>query len=123
MIVSSVTFGLGHILNLFTGHELAETLMQVVFAINYGFLVTMTFYKGGSLIPCILSHSLFDIFSQFAAEDASPLLNWVGHGVMIVLTVLYCLYLAKRVETPPVNRISRQKAKNEADTNKQPPQG
>ena len=123
VIVSSVTFGLGHILNLFTGHELAETLMQVVFAVSYGFLVTMTFYKGGSLIPCILSHSLFDIFAQFASDDASPLLNWIGHGVMIILTALYCLYLAKRVETPLVNRISRQKAKNEVDTNKRSTHG
>ena len=111
VIVSSVTFGLGHILNLFTGHELAETLMQVAFAVAYGFLVTMAFYKGGSLLPCILSHSLFDVFSQFASQDAPALLNWIGHGVMIVLTVLYCLYLAKRVDTPPINRISREKSR------------
>ena len=105
VIVSSVTFGLGHILNLFTGHELAETLMQVVFAIAYGFLVTMTFYKSGSLIPCIVSHSLFDMFAPFASQDVSPLLNWVGHGVIVVLTVLYCVYLIKRVDTPPIHRI------------------
>ncbi|MBR4549336.1 MAG: CPBP family intramembrane metalloprotease [Oscillospiraceae bacterium] len=104
VIVSSVTFGLGHILNLFTGHELAETLLQVVFAVAYGFLVTMVFYKSGSLLPCILSHSLFDVFAQYASSDASPLLNWVGHGVIIILTLLYCLYLTKRVETPAVNR-------------------
>lgn len=115
VIVSSVTFGLGHIVNLFTGHELAETLMQVVFAVAYGFLVTMAFYKGGSLLPCILSHSLFDMFAQFAREDASPLLNWIGHGVIVILTVLYCLYLIKHVETPTINRIVRQKAKSEVD--------
>ncbi|MBR0157464.1 MAG: CPBP family intramembrane metalloprotease [Clostridia bacterium] len=108
VIVSSVTFGIGHILNLFTGHELVETLMQVVFAVAYGFLVTLTFYKSGSLIPCILSHSLFDMFAEFAPQDVSPVLNWAGHGVMVLLTVLYCLYLVKRVDTPPVNRIGRQ---------------
>lgn len=110
VVVSAVTFGLGHIANLFTGHELAETLTQIAFAISYGFLVTMVFYKGGSLLPCILSHSLVDVFAQFAAQDASPLLNWIVHGIMIVLTALYCLYLAKRVDTPPVNRVERQKA-------------
>ncbi len=105
VIVSSITFGLGHIINLFTGHELAETLMQVVFAVAYGFLVTMVFYKSGSLLPCILSHSLFDIFAQFAS-DAPAALNWAGHGMIIVMAVFYCLYLIKRVETPPINRIS-----------------
>lgn len=111
--VSAVTFGVGHIVNLLTGHELAETLMQVVFAVAYGFLVTLAFYKGGSLIPCILSHSLFDIFAQFAPDNVSPLLNWVSHGIMIILTGLYCLYLVKRVDTPPINRIGGQKAKSE----------
>ena len=110
VVVSAVTFGLGHIANLFTGHELAETLTQIAFAISYGFLVTMVFYKGGSLLPCILSHSLVDVFAQFAAQNASPLLNWIVHGIAIVLAALYCLYLAKRVDTSPVNRVERQKA-------------
>ncbi len=114
IIVSAVTFGLGHIVNLLTGHELAETLMQVIFAVSYGFLVTMAFYKGGSLIPCILSHSLFDIFAQFASQDVSPLLNWITHGVMIILTGLYCLYLAKRVDTSPINRIGRTESKTQS---------
>lgn len=109
VIVSSVTFGIGHILNLFTGHELAETLRQIVFAVTYGFLVTMVFYKSGSLLPCILSHSLFDMFAEFASADASPLLDWIGHGVTVILTVAYCLYLIKRVDTAPVNRPEGQK--------------
>lgn len=112
VIVSSVTFGLGHILNLLTGHELAETLLQVVFAVAYGFLVTMVFYKSGSLLPCILSHSLFDIFAQFAAEGASSLLDRVARGAMAILVILYCLYLIKRVDTPPVSRYGGQEAKD-----------
>lgn len=112
VIVSSVTFGLGHILNLFTGHELTETLLQVAFAVTYGFLVTMVFYKGGSLLPCILSHSLFDMFAEFAAENASPVLNWAGHGLMVVLSIFYCLYLTKRVDTPPINRYDSPETKS-----------
>lgn len=100
VIVSSVTFGIGHILNLFTGHALAETLVQVIFAVAFGFMVTLAFYKGGSLLPCILAHSLTDVFSTFAAENASATLNWISHGVMIVIMAIYCLYLVKRVETP-----------------------
>ncbi len=115
VIVSSVTFGVGHILNLLTGHELTETLIQVVFAVVYGFLVTMVFYKSGSLLPCILSHSLFDVFSQFVPEDIPDLLNWIGHGVIIVLTVLYCLYLIRRVDTLAVNRIGRGQAQGGGD--------
>jgi membrane protease YdiL (CAAX protease family) len=109
VIVSSVTFGLGHIGNLLTGHALVETLLQIAFAVAYGFLVTMAFYKGGSLLPCILSHSLTDVFAVFAKADASPVLNWIAHGVIFVLAVAYCLYLT-RVETPEVNRTGEKKA-------------
>ena len=106
VIVSSVTFGIGHIGNLLTGHALFETLMQMLFAIAYGFLVTMAFYKGGSLLPCILSHSLTDVFSKLSTENAPKFLNWIAHAVIIVLAIAYCLYLARRVETPEINRPS-----------------
>lgn len=110
VLISSITFGLGHIVNLFTGHELVETLVQVLFAVAFGFIVTMSFYKSGSLLPCILSHSLTDVFSLFVGGEPSSLLNWAAHIVIIVMAVLYCLYLARRVETPPINRPSGQKA-------------
>lgn len=111
VIVSSVTFGLGHIVNLFTGHKLTETLVQVVFAIAVGFVFTMAYYKSGSLLPCILAHSLTDIFSLFAAGEASSPLNWSTHAVMIITAIAYCLYLWKRVETPLINRLDRQEEK------------
>ncbi len=105
IIVSSVTFGLGHILNLFIGQDLVETLNQVVFAVAVGFLFTMAFYKGGSLWPCILAHSFIDVSSKFASDDDPLALNIVLHVLVLVLAVAYCLYLAKRVETPASNRV------------------
>jgi len=116
VLVSSVTFGLGHILNLFTSHAPVETLAQVPFAVAFGFIVTMAFYKGGSLLPCILSHSLTDVFSLFAAGEESSPLHWIAHAVIFVLAVAYCLYLAKRVETPLINR---QAAQRETDSRPQ----
>lgn len=109
VIVSSVTFGIGHIANLLTGHELGETAMQAAFAIAVGFIYTMAFYKGGSLLPCILSHSLTDVFSVFARDDASPVLNWIVHGIIFVAAVAYCLYLT-RLETAENNRVGKEKA-------------
>ena len=38
VIVSSLTFGLGHIINLFIGQDLVETLMQMAFAVAVGFI-------------------------------------------------------------------------------------
>ena len=109
IIVSSLTFGLGHILNLFTGQNLVETLNQVFFAVAVGFVFTFVFYKSGSLLPGILAHSIIDVASVFASDKGSQLLNVILHVAVIVLSAAYCLYLAKRVETPEINRVTPKK--------------
>ena len=108
VIVSSLTFGIGHLVNLFNGHALGETLLQIVFAVAVGFIFTMAFYKGGSLWPCILAHSLIDVTSVFSSVDA-PVLDGIVHVATPVLAAAYCLYLARRVETPAINRPSGKK--------------
>ena len=109
VIIASVTFGLGHILNLFTGQDLVVTLNQVVFAVAVGFVFMFVFYKSGSLLPGILAHSFIDVSSVFASDEGSQLLNMILHIVIIVVSAAYCLYLAKRVETPAINRADLQK--------------
>ena len=102
VIVSSVTFGLGHIVNLLTGHELTDTLWQLVFAVTVGFVLTMAFYKGGSLLPCILAHSLIDVFAVLGNDDTPAWLNIAAFSVVIVIGIAYCLWL-KGKKTPEVN--------------------
>ena len=109
VIVSSVTFGLGHILNLFTGQDLTETLLQVVFAIAVGFVFTFVFYKSGSLLPGILAHSFIDVSSVFASDEGDPLLDLILHIGTFLVSAAYCVYLAKRVETPAVNLADSRK--------------
>ena len=104
VIVSSVTFGMGHMINLFTGHDLIATLAQVIFAVAMGFVFTLVFYKSGSLLPGILAHSFIDVASVLASNEGSRLVNLIVHIVVIVVSVAYCLYLGKRVETPAINR-------------------
>ena len=109
IIVSSVTFGMGHIMNLFTGQDLIETLNQVVFAVAIGFVFTFVFYKSGSLLPGILAHSIIDVTSVFASDEGSARLNLILHIAVIVISAAYCIYLAKRVETPAINQTRSQK--------------
>ena len=101
IIISSVTFGMGHIVNLLTGHALFETLVQMAFAVAIGFIFTMVYYKCGSLLPLILAHSAIDVLSVFAVDNAVA--DGLFIGTTIVTAVLYCWYLS-RLETPEVNR-------------------
>ena len=59
IIVSALTFGLGHIVNLFngSGRDPVSSIVQIVFAVLVGFVLVLIFYHGKSLIPCILFHS------------------------------------------------------------------
>ncbi len=97
IIVSAVTFGVGHIVNLFTGQAGFETVMQIIFAISWGFILTMVCYKGGSIIPCIIAHSLIDVLSLFGADN--ELIDWIYIGTTIVGAIAYCLYLS-RIHSP-----------------------
>ena len=98
IIVSSVTFGAGHLINLVNGSgmEFVDNLCQVIFAIAVGFLFVILFYRGGSLLPCIITHSLINSAGTFANEAAITIEKHVVHIlIMIVITVTYTLVLTK----------------------------
>ena len=98
IVISSVTFGVGHIINLFNGSgmDLVDNLCQIVFAIAVGFLLVTVFYRGGSLLPCILVHAAINTLSTFANDmnltTETHLLHLV---VLIVITVAYTLILTR----------------------------
>ena len=96
IVISSVSFGIGHIINLFAGQASLETVIQVFFAIAWGFIFTFVFYKCGSLIPCIIAHGLVDAFSMFANDgDSSLTAAWIYMSAAIVIAIVYGRYLAK----------------------------
>jgi len=97
IIVSSVTFGIGHIVNLFNGSgaELLPNLLQVVYAIAIGFAFVMIYVKSKSLMPCILTHSIFNGLSAFANEAVMTPQREILSGVLLaVISGGYALYLA-----------------------------
>ena len=96
IIISAVTFGIGHIVNLLTGQANLETVIQVFFAVAWGFIVTMVFYKCKSLLPVILAHGLVDVFSKFSAGSITS--AWIYMGATIVVAIVYCIYLTKAAD-------------------------
>lgn len=98
VIVSSVTFGIGHIVNLFNGSgmELVSNFCQMIFAVSIGFLFVTIFYRGGSLLPCIITHSLNNALNTFANDAGVTVTQQIIHALVItVVTVGYTLILTK----------------------------
>ena len=106
IVVSSLTFGLGHIVNMFAGQASFETFIQMIFAITWGFIFTMVYYKGGKLWPCIIAHSMIDVLAELGADNGTA--NWVSIIATIIVGIVYCIYLS-RLETPVSMRAENKK--------------
>ena len=98
ILVSSLTFGMGHIINLFNGSgvELLPNLLQVVYATAAGFMFVMIYYRTESLLVCIVAHGVFNALSvcvnQAAVTDTMHIISCV---FLIVVCGGYGVYLAR----------------------------
>lgn len=97
IFVSSITFGLGHIVNLLNGRELLPTLLQICYATAIGFLFTIFFYKGKSLLPCIITHSIFNSIAIFAVQR-TQMFSIITSILLCIISLGYALWILKRAE-------------------------
>ena len=96
IIVSSITFGIGHIVNLLNGADVVPTLMQLCYAMAIGFLFVIIFYKSKSLVPCIVAHSLINSFSIFNVEN--ELATYIIPVFLVVVSISYAIYINKTIK-------------------------
>ena len=94
IIVSSITFGMGHIVNLLNGADFVPTLLQVCYAIAIGYMLVMVFYKSKSLIPCIIFHGIFNALNIFSTGESSI----ISSIILIAMCLGYTIYINKKVK-------------------------
>ncbi len=95
ILVSAVTFGMGHVINLLNGADLLPTLMQIGYATAIGYLFVILFYKSKSLIPCIITHCLVNSLSIFNVENTVSL--YIAPVCLMVVPLVYAVYINKKV--------------------------
>lgn len=102
IIVSSVTFGVGHLINLFNGSgaEVLASVCQVGYAMAFGYLAVMLFYKSKSLLACILAHGVMNALSIFANVTVmNTYAVQIGVSlVLFVVSIVYAEYIRKSSE-------------------------
>ena len=101
IIISSITFGIGHIVNLINGSgaELLPNLLQVMYAVAVGFAFVMIYCKTGSLVACVITHGVFNGLSAFANEAVMTPQRQIVSGVLLaVIAGGYALYLTLAVK-------------------------
>jgi membrane protease YdiL (CAAX protease family) len=96
IVVSAITFGIGHIINLFNGADLIPTLLQICYATSIGFLFVIIFYKSKSLVPCIITHSVVNALSIFNSENQGTIP--ITSVFLIIAPLVYLVYINKTVK-------------------------
>lgn len=94
VVISSLTFGIGHIVNLLNGAELVPTLLQILYAVAIGFLFVVLFVRSGSLLPCIFTHGVLNALSVFGREPDYRTQCFISLA-LIALAAAYAAYLLR----------------------------
>lgn len=101
VIVSSLTFGAGHMVNLLNdllnngSPDLLATGCQIIYAIALGFLFCILVLRNGSIWPCILCHGVLNALGVFCNEAAQENLLIPVTLALTVISVGYALILMK----------------------------
>ena len=98
ILVSSITFGMGHIVNLINGSgvNVFSNLLQIIYASAIGFLFTIIFYKTKSLWACIITHSLVNALSVFANNGIqNSSIQILITLVWFAISIFYAIYIIK----------------------------
>ncbi len=95
IIISAITFGAGHIINLFNGADLVSTVLQICYATAIGYLFVIIFLKSKSLVPCIITHCLVNSLSIFNVEN--NLSRYIAPVFLIIIPLAYAIYINKKI--------------------------
>ena len=100
IIVTSITFGIGHIVNLVNGNstDYVETICQIFYAVAIGFLLAAVLYVGESLIPCIITHSMLNALSSFSNEAVIDNIQVPVSVTLCVISVVSAVLIFKNAK-------------------------
>lgn len=98
VLISGITFGIGHVINLLNGADVVPTLLQICYAAAAGILFALIFHRSGSLLPCILAHSAINALDAFRVEwGMVP--DMITAVFLTAVSLGYALWIVKKTPT------------------------
>jgi hypothetical protein len=97
IVISGITFGFGHIVNLLRGYSLADQGLQIVVAIALGITLALLVSVTESILPGALFHTLLNISGNVTNDNLT--IEFYIVIISVVLCVVYSLYLKKWVKS------------------------
>lgn len=93
IIVSGVTFGIGHIVNLLRDYSAPEQIVQVIAGIVLGIVLAMVVAITRSVLPGALFHMILNIGGTLNVSSTAR--EWIYLTALVAICILYALYLLK----------------------------
>lgn len=93
VILSSFLFGITHMLQLFGGQSLKETIIQIIYAFLVGLVLSLLIINNQSILLTISFHGLNNFLNFMGNEEASLLYPIL----IIVILFVYTIFLWKRM--------------------------
>ncbi|MFK5583280.1 CPBP family intramembrane glutamic endopeptidase [Serinicoccus sp. LYQ131] len=95
VVISGVTFGLGHVVNLARGYTGLDQILQVVVAIAVGIVLALLVAVTGSIMPGVVFHVLFNISGSLTADDRTTEV-YVAVAVLVICAA-YSAHLVRQL--------------------------
>lgn len=106
VITSSILFAVTHVLNVLSGQDAFQTILQIVYALLIGAVLALLMVKNKNIIPLILFHFLHN-FIQFVGNDNSD--AFIGYDLFLLLVLaVYCVWLSLSLKRPVVSASENQ---------------
>lgn len=95
ILISGITFGIGHIVNLLRGYAFVETMSQIIVAIAIGIVLALLVALTKNIVPGILFHIVFNISGAITKQGSDLQLYLLV--TILSISVLYAIYLSRFV--------------------------
>ncbi len=92
--ISSILFGITHALQLIGGQSIEDTIIQIIYALLVGLVLSLLIIDGQSIILTILFHGLNNFFNFMGNAESSMLTAYI----IIFVLFVYMLVLWRRVK-------------------------
>lgn len=91
VMISGVTFGIGHIVNLIRGYSLQQQGIQIFYGIVLGIVLAYIVAVTGNILPGVVFHTLLNISGTITKTDM--LLETYFTIPVIIICIIYAMYL------------------------------
>jgi membrane protease YdiL (CAAX protease family) len=112
-IISSIFFGVAHLLNVAAGANLASTILQIFYAFAIGLMYAALALRTQTILPLIVTHGLTDFFG-FIALNSTVVTSGVSTLALLVTAGEIVIYLAYSVFL--MRQVRTQKLRSEMHT-------